>query len=152
MPTAQNDTNDSTISVVETAEDIRRAMIFRQAVLGRSYRTLQSECDVSLATLSQILGGSSVVGRTGFRQITVVLRLCKALGIQLQIRSPPLPTGKLSTSRKKTTNTLTSLGIQTTPDGEYVWPSGFKAAKSGADESPAATADECVRPAGKRTT
>ena len=118
MPTAPNVTKSTTITVVETAEDIRRTMIFAQAVSGTSYRMLQKESGVSLATLSQMLGGSHVVGRTALRQITVVLRLCHALGIEVQLHSMCSPTRKLSKSAQKTTNILTSLGMEVTQDGK----------------------------------
>lgn len=120
MPTAPNVTKNTTITVVETAEDIRRTMIFAQAVSGISYRTLQKESGVSLATLSQTLGGSNVVGRTSLRQITVLLRLCHALGIEVHLHSKCIPTQKLSSSPKKTTTVLTSLGMEVTQDGKII--------------------------------
>lgn len=118
MPTAPSNTKKATVTVVESAEDVRRTMIFCQAVSGLSYRALQKNSGVSLATLSQILGGSHVVGRTVLRQITVVLRLCHSLGIEVQLHSKCSPMPKLSTSAPKTMNTLTSLGIQVGADGK----------------------------------
>ncbi len=120
MATASNATKNVTITVAETAEDFRRTMIFAQAVSGTSYRSLRKHSGVSLATLSQILGGSHVVGRTALRQITVVLRLCHSLGIEVQLHSKCIPMPKSSKSALKTTSTLTSLGLQMTQDGKIV--------------------------------
>jgi len=88
MPTLPKRTKEE-ITDVESSETLRTLMIKAQAVSGKSYRTLQKESGVSLATLSQMLGGRLVSGHTELRQTTVVIRLCKALGIRLQARSQP---------------------------------------------------------------